>query len=149
MTDELKLLLEKELAILDDAVNVLSYSLEKCAEIGTKDHYTPDELDRYESLTSRFARLSDIVTQKIFRIIDEIDLETQGTVRDRINRAEKKGLIKSAETFVKIRMLRNDIAHEHLPAAIKSIYRKVLALTPELLTSITAIKEYCGKYRDS
>ena len=39
------------------------------------------ELEHFESLTGRFARLSDLLIQKIFRLIDQLDLEDLGTVR--------------------------------------------------------------------
>jgi hypothetical protein len=45
----LSLLLKQQLKLLDDAVNVLTFSEQKCREIGIKDNYTPDELDRFES----------------------------------------------------------------------------------------------------
>ncbi|MCK4620860.1 MAG: hypothetical protein KAT62_01465 [Desulfuromonadales bacterium] len=142
MKDDLLLLLKKELQLIADADAVLSHSLRKCKEIGIKQDYTHDDLDRFEALTSRFARLSDILIQKTFRLIDEIDLESTGTVRDRINRAEKKGLIDSADIFVEIRMLRNDIAHEYLPEAIRDIYARVLDLTPSLLDCVKRVTEY-------
>ena len=75
---------------MDNAVSVLKFSEEKCRAIGIKEEYTPDELDRFESLTSRFARLCDILLQKVFRLVDEIDLDLQSTLRDRINRAARK-----------------------------------------------------------
>lgn len=145
MTEELKKLLEKELQLLDDASQVLGYSFAKCRNIGIKDDYTPEELESFESLCSRFARLSDIMTRKIFRLLAEIALEQPGTVRDRINRAEKWNLIESAETFVDIRIVRNDIAHEYLPEAILDIFKKVLALTPSLLRGVALTMDYGRK----
>ena len=142
MTKDLLLLLKKELQLVADAADILTYSFRKCNEIGIRHDYSHDDLDRFESLTSRFARLSDILIQKTFRLIDEIDLENTGTVRDRINRAEKKELIDSADVFVEIRMLRNDIAHEYLPEAIKDIYARVLDLTPSLLDCVKRVTEY-------
>ncbi|GFO54728.1 hypothetical protein GMSM_17350 [Geomonas sp. Red276] len=146
MTDTQKHLLEQELQLLGDATEVLTYSFDKCAKIGIKAAYLPDELESFESLTSRFARLSDILIQKVFRLIDRLDLETEGSIRDRINRAEKKDLIGSAEIFVEIRMLRNDIAHEYLREAIQELYVNVLSLTPALLDSVERVKKYCEKF---
>ena len=60
-------------------------------------------------LSARFARVSDILVQKIFRLIDILDLEDSGTVLDRINRAEKKDLVGSAREFIEIRELRNRV----------------------------------------
>ena len=132
---------------MDGAANILAYSYERCQEIGFKGDYGYDELDRIEALTSRFARLSDILLQRIFRLIDEIDLESSGTMRDRIHRAEKKGLIGNAHTFVRIRTLRNDIAHEYTPEAIREIYKLVMELTPELLESVSKTRAHCLQYR--
>lgn len=148
MTDQLRLLLVKELKLLCDAREVLEYSLRKCGTIGIKELYEPEELESFESFTGRFARLSDILIQKIFRLVDELDLDAQGTIRDRINRAEKKGLIISSDIFVEIRMIRNDIAHEYLPEAIRDIFGKVLSLAPHLLDSVERTIAYCTKYTD-
>ena len=90
--------------------------------------------------------MSEILIQKIFRLVDELGLETQGTIRDRINRAEKKELIASSDLFVEIRMVRNEIAREYLPEAIRDIFRKVLELTPHLLEGVEKAESYCQKY---
>src|ERR1039457_3503516 len=146
MTEQMQLLLLKELKVLNDARDVLAYSFNKCSAIGIKGKYEPEELESFESFTGRFARLSDILIQKIFRLVDELDLDTQGTIRDRINRAEKKGLIDNSDVFVEIRIVRNDIAHEYLPEAIRDIFGKVLSLTPQLLDGVERTKTHCEKY---
>jgi hypothetical protein len=142
----MRLLLIRELKVLDDARQVLVYSFNKCRAIGIKETYQPEELESFESFSGRFARLSDILIQKIFRLVDELDLDTQGTIRDRINRAEKKGLIISSDVFIEIRMVRNDIAHEYLPEAIHDIFGKVLSLTSHLLDGVERTITYCNKY---
>jgi len=48
VTDQLQLLLEKELKILNDARDVLLYSFNKCNTIGIKDSYEPEELESFE-----------------------------------------------------------------------------------------------------
>lgn len=146
MTDQMRILLLRELKVLDDARQVLLYSFDKCRAIGIKETYQPEELESFESFNGRFARLSDILIQKIFRLVDELDLDTQGTIRDRINRAEKKGLIVSSDVFIEIRIVRNDIAHEYLPEAIHDIFGKVLSLTPHLLEGVERTIAYCKQY---
>lgn len=145
MSRDEKQLLEIEMALLEDSNNMLSYSYNICSNIGLKEKYSLEELDKFEALTSRFARTSDILIQKVFRLIDIIELEIPGTVIDRINRAEKRELISSAEVFKDIRRLRNDIAHEYIPSAIEEIFKRVLKLTPYLIESVENIKEYINK----
>lgn len=139
-------LLQNEIEDLFSARNVLEYSYEKCRTVPVSPGMTSEELESYEALTSRFARLSDIIIQKVFRSIEVLDLEETGSVRDRINRAEKKGLIANADIFIEIRTLRNEIAHEYQSQTILAIFEKVLALTPELLKSIDSISRYAGQY---
>ena len=83
--NNIKETLHQELAALKNARDVLRYSYEKCSRIGVKIDFTYEELESFEALTSRFARLSDIIIQKILRLFDALDLEEPGTVRDRIN----------------------------------------------------------------
>ncbi|WP_353571661.1 hypothetical protein [Candidatus Albibeggiatoa sp. nov. BB20] len=147
MKQKFSILLEQQLPLLDDAAKVLVISQQRCTQIGIKETYTIDELEKFEALTSRFARLCDFVIQKMLRLIDEIDLETQGTVRDRIHRAEKKGLIKSAEQFADCRMLRNEISHEYTQIKMLQIFQNVLEMTPYLLESVDHIKQYCQQFR--
>ena len=140
--ENLKLLLVD----VQKASDVLLYSVEKCQKIPMTEGLSYEGLESYEALTSRFARLSDIIIQKVFRAFDSLDLDDEGTVRDRINRAEKKGIIKSADDFIDIRILRNEIAHEYKTEAIYSIFTKVLELSAALLESVDTIFLYSKKY---
>lgn len=137
-----KQLYKEELKFLEESGAALRYSYKICSEIGIKKEYTLDELDRFEALTSRFARTSDLIIQKIFRLIDILELEQPGAIIDRINNAERRGIILSAETFKQIRALRNQIAHEYLPERLREIFTIVLEFTPELLNTIKRIKFY-------
>ncbi len=144
--NNIKEVLNQELAQLENARDVLQYSYEKCCRIGVKIGFTYEELESFEALTSRFARLSDIIIQKILRFFDVLDLEEAGTVRDRINRAEKKGVVESADDFIKIRILRNEIAHEYKPETIYDIFEQVMDLAPVLLKSVDSLLLYSKRY---
>ena len=138
--------LRRELDELNRARDVLAYSFEKCAIAGVRVDLSNEELESFEALTSRFVRLSDIIIQKIFRYFDVLDLEDGGTVRDRINRAEKKGIIDNADAFVQIRLLRNEIAHEYKSESIYDIFKRVMAMTPQLMESVERIIAYSLRY---
>jgi hypothetical protein len=140
-------LLKSELKLMNDASSILEYSYKKCLKIKLKDQFTLKELDAFENLTSRFARLSDIVIQKVIKTIHAINLDDIATVRDSINVAEKMNLIKSARVMIEIRELRNSIVHEYMPDVIKSIFISILRLTPHLQKDIKLINLYCtAKY---
>ena len=139
-------LLEEQLGLLDKSQSVLEYSYHRCLAIKDKPEFDAQDLERFESLTGRFSRLSDLLIQKMFRLIDSLDLDDEGTVRDRINRAEKKGLIASAEQFVLIRELRNTIAHEYDPIASEQVFLHVLEFCPVLFNTVDKLKQYAKKY---
>ncbi|GFO55597.1 hypothetical protein GMSM_26040 [Geomonas sp. Red276] len=146
--DELNYLADL-LAKLRRASDTLRYSYEICRRIGVKAVYDEEERDRFESLTSKFARLSDLIVKQAIKIIDLLDLESAPeSVRDAINRAEKKGLIASAVTFVEIRKLRNRISHEYVEpdGGIDEIYRAAVAMVPDLFDCVERVHRYSERY---
>lgn len=144
MTDaELLDLLNNDLELLQKAAQVLSKSYHICLKIGLKEHYTFEELTEFEALSSRFARLIDILIQKIFRLIDEMNLAPQGTIRDSINRAEKNRLIDSVDSIVEMRRLRNQVAHEYIIEKLSHLFERIVALSPVLLDCVERTLKYC------
>lgn len=83
-------LLQEDLAGLQLAAGHLQYSIERCRNLIGQEALPPEQLERLESLTSRFARLADLLIQRVFRLIDEIELTSGGSILDRIYRAEKR-----------------------------------------------------------
>ena len=137
--------LQQELAMVDKAKAVLDYSYQLCKKIGLKAVYSNSEQADFEALTSRFGRLSDLLLQKVWRSLFLAELEEDGSVLDRIHRAEKKGLIASADDFVDIRILRNYIAHEYDMREVIDTYRDVLQKTPVLLETVQRLVVYIDK----
>ncbi len=134
-------LLQTELPNVDLAAQHLSYSLERCSELEAWKQPTVEQLERLESLAARFARLSDLLLQRIFRLIDDVELNGASTVLDRIYRAEKRGWAK-ADHLIKIRELRNVIAHEYAADAMSEIYSAIIELSPSLLLATAQTKKY-------
>jgi len=145
---------DKVIAVLKDEIEnanrasaVLSYSYSKCQKIAIKSTYTEGDAEAFEALTSRFARLCDLLLQKVWRVLFIVELEDDGSVRDRLNRAEKKGLIDDAETFIEMRLLRNRIAHDYNMAKMNEIYKEVLGFTPLLLDAINKVHSYLKTHK--
>jgi hypothetical protein len=136
-------LLQEELAGLQLAAGHLEYSIERCRNLIGQEALPPEQLERLESLTSRFARLADLLIQRIFRLIDEIELTGGGTILDRIYRAEKRGWANAAE-LIKIRELRNLIAHEYATEKMRDIYSAVATMSPALLAAVPKVIAYAG-----
>ncbi|WP_022943227.1 HepT-like ribonuclease domain-containing protein [Psychromonas hadalis] len=121
----------------------LQASFSRCNEIKLlQEGLGFEELERFEALTSRFARLADLILQKSIRLIELIELESSGSILDRINKAEKKGLISDSQKYIEIRQLRNSIAHEYDSEALMKIFEDCLTFTPDLLASVESISDY-------
>ena len=135
-----------DLDILDKSLYWLRRSYAICTKIGVKPAYSDEECDAIETLTSRYARTSDIIIQKVFRSIDKVELEDSGTMIDVINRAHKRGLFDSVDEIRTIKDLRNKIAHEYAREDIESVYAQVVNFTPEIFAIAARILIYCSRY---
>ncbi|MEO6455273.1 MAG: hypothetical protein ABIN97_14430 [Ginsengibacter sp.] len=140
------LYLKENLAQVDEAANTLTISIERCKNFIFHNNYTEDQLVELEALTSRFARVSDLLIQKTYKTIDNIEGATPGTVRDRLLNAEKKGLIDSADDFMQIRDIRNTIAHEYEMDALKNIFLFAFKNSHLLIDSVKTAKQYSEKF---
>jgi len=134
-------LLQDELSALGLAAQHLAYSRQRCSSLAALENLPPEQLERLESLTSRFARLADLLIQRIFRLIDDIELIGNSSILDRLYRAEKRGWANAAD-LIKIRELRNLIAHEYAADQMADIYTAVAAMTPVLLDAIPKVTAY-------
>lgn len=134
-------LLQEELAGLQLAAAHLQYSTHRCRDLMGQQALPPEQLERLESFTSRFARLADLLIQRVFRLIDDIELIGGGSLLDRIYRAEKRGWANAAE-LITIRELRNLIAHEYATEKMLEIHTAVAALAPKLLAIVPKVVAY-------
>ncbi|WP_145998627.1 hypothetical protein [Methyloterricola oryzae] len=66
------------------------------------------------------------------RLLDDLELVTRGSLLDRIHRAKQRGWCQAAE-LIRIRELRNPIAHEYADERMAEIYAAVAQLAPEPL----------------
>jgi uncharacterized protein YutE (UPF0331/DUF86 family) len=146
MTADIQAVLRENLDGMRKSVLWLKRSYSKCIRIGVKERYTEDEFDDFENLASRFARMLDIILNKVFRSIDAAELEDGGTLLDVVNRAEKRGIVDSAERVRDLKDLRNDIVHEYETDDLQSVFRQTLDSTPELFTIAEKIERYCERF---
>jgi len=151
VVEHLTELLTSQLALMQAAVQVLEESRSRVAVFADRlgSDLTVSERESCEALTSRFARLNDFLLQRVFRTLDQVELADEGTGLDRLQRAEARGLISSAERWRELRLLRNAIAHDYLIESADRVLRESLATAPELIEtaervgSYVATKGYC------
>lgn len=137
-----KELLWSEWSLLEASVETLTLSINKCSTIGVKNHYSFEEQESFDSLTSKFNRTSDLFTQKVIRTIWMLLHEPFSPFIDMMNLGEKMQILLSAEQMIEIRDMRNQIAHEYIPEAIRDLIPDVIILSEQLIKNI----RFCRKF---
>jgi len=135
-------LVQSEWELLQASVDTLQLSIRKCQLIGRKESYTFEELESFYSLTSKFNRTSDIFVQKVLRSVWMLLHESFIPFIDMMNKSEKMLMLLSADKMIEIRDLRNQIAHEYIPEAIRDLIPEVIELTSQLIENI----ENCRRF---
>ena len=140
-------ILKENLSAVNLSLNRLIYSFEKCSIIGLKNSYSDEEFEAFEAMTSRYARTTDMLINKVLRSLDSVEYIDGGTVIDATYNTEKRG-IADAQDLRKLKDLRNMIAHEYVTERIVRFFDKVLEFTPLLNTVIERLNVYCARYLD-
>jgi len=133
----------KNLEALQKQIFWLNISIQECHTIGIKENYSIDEFGKLETLTSRFSRSIDFLIRKMFRSIDDYELENQGTLIDVVNNAHKRGLISSVEEVRVIKDIRNEIVHEYVEEGLLDVFEDVLKYGEKLLKMMKQTEVYC------
>jgi len=137
---ENRVLLEKQLFWLN-------HSFDEVQKVGLKSEYEVSEFDSYENLCSRFSRMIDFLVRKIFRSIDEVEFENQGTLIDTVNHAHKRGLFENIDVVRQIKDLRNEIAHEYIDDALQDLFEDIVKFTPVLIEMAETTLKYTQQYQ--
>ena len=129
-------LLESNRQILGQAMPSFIRSIEKCHAFDLEAPISFEVEESFDALTSKFARVSDIFTQKVLKSFLILLREDAPTFLDRMNLCEKLGIIPSANDLIAIRDLRNLIAHQYLTENLLEVYKESLNLSLKLLQAI-------------
>ncbi len=73
--------------------------------------------ERVEAFASRFCRLQDTVGDKLLPVWLQALGEKRGAVVDNLDKAEKLGMLESADRWLAIRQIRNQMIHEYIESA--------------------------------
>lgn len=122
-SDSVRAVLETSLLELANARKHLDYSFQQVS--GLPDSLagaTEDQLERVEAFTGRFARAVDLLVNKVLRALDRMELKSEGTLLDVVNRAKKRGLVDRSMDLREMKDVRNIIAHDYAGAKAAEIF---------------------------
>ena len=129
-------LLQTEWQLLKVSLETLQLSVEKCRKIGIKQEYSFEEQESFDSLTSKFGRTSDLFTQKVIRTTWLLMHESFVPFIDMMNICVKMEMLHSTDEMIGIRDMRNQIAHEYIPDALREMVPEVIEMTQQLVMNI-------------
>lgn len=106
-----------------------------------------DEAERTDAFVARFGRLQDTVADKLLPEFLRCLAEPVGAVIDNLDRAEKLGLLNSADEWLASRKLRNRMVHEYVRDAseLADALNQGHLLVPMLVGLARAISADCRR----
>ena len=100
----------QHLATTDQRLFENLFTLEQATRLDAN----PDLAERVEAFVSRFGRLQDTVGDKLLPLLLVALGEKTSSVIDNLDRAERLELIQSADDWMVMRNLRNQMVHEYV-----------------------------------
>ena len=99
--------------------------------------YDQDLAERVEAFVGRFARLQDTLGDKLLPLLLTALGEKITSAIDNLEKAEKLGLIASADDWMIIRQLRNQMVHEYVedPVILISALNTANAFVPLMIAA--------------
>jgi hypothetical protein len=138
--------LKSDFELAERAVEIFSKSVVKSyrlLEEAKTRKLSDDDRETFESLTSRYGRALDFLTQKLLRTIDRLELTDDGSVLDRINRFKKRNVLQDEVNYALLKDLRNQIVHEYILDETDRVVIEVLNYAPLVEDMFLKAKEYC------
>ena len=101
----------------------------------------PDLAERVEAFVGRFGRLQDTVGDKLLPVLLDALGEKSSATIDNLDRAERLELLSSADEWMAMRNLRNQMVHEYVedPAVLASALQSGHAFVPELIATANSM----------
>lgn len=123
----------KHLATTDQRLFGDLFSLEKVARL----EEDPDLAERVEAFVGRFGRLQDTIGDKLLPLLLSALGEKPSAAIDNLDRAERLGLLGSADEWMVMRGLRNQMVHEYVedPVMLSSALQTGHEFVPSLMAT--------------
>lgn len=121
------------------SINWLKISYDKCSKINLKGGFnglTETETESLEALANRFARVVDILLNKVLKSLDLLELEDISRNLDVVIRAEKRAFVDDYNFLIELKDLRNELSHEYIEDFIIDKYKAIMKnIIPVILIS--------------
>lgn len=141
-------LLEAAEAKVARAAVLYRHSAAKLGPFDPMRSYSPDELEPYDALVTRFERAIEVFL-KFFRTVEAFEMAGAGsTVRDCLGLMCKLGLIDQVDQWMEMREVRNRIAHDYLSDKVQGIYGLLIeSYRPIVAEAVTVAHGYVDASR--
>ena len=100
----------RHLATTTERLFTVPFTPQRVADL----EHEPDLAERVDAFVSRFGRLQDTLGDKLLPVLLSALGEKTAAVIDNLDRAERLGLIPSAEQWMEMRKLRNQMVHDYV-----------------------------------
>ena len=133
---------DKHILRIDEALRGLKVDFPITLE--TYQRFDSDQIRCIDQFIFRFSKLQDAIGAKIFRYTLEILEEDVNSLpmRDILNRLERFNIIPSADEWIYIRELRNEIAHDY------PLYEnEIVAILNELVVKVEVVIDIYNKLK--
>lgn len=127
----------KHLATTDQRLFGSSFTPEQALRL----EEDPDLAERVEAFVGRFGRLQDTVGDKLLPLLLAALGENPSAAIDNLDRAERLELLNSADDWMAMRNLRNQMVHEYVedPAILSSALKTGHLFVPDLIATANKI----------
>jgi hypothetical protein len=139
---QIKTNIKDQLENLNMVIVGLNKFYDKCLPFLDKKSKTFEDHESIDSFVIKFARISDIYTQKILTGLVILSFEYFSGFIDKINICEKLNIINCADEMMEIRFTRNKISHEYVSEQVDEIFIQVMQQTPLSLKNINKTLQY-------
>lgn len=111
------------------------------------DNLSNEELRCMDQFLFRFSKFQDAVGQKLFKTLLYVlqeEVENRPFI-DILNRLEKLELLEDKNSWMALRKIRNDLAHEYEDDSdeLSQIINKIFEKRSELIQTFERIKQFC------
>jgi len=155
----INLRMEKLITECDKHVQRMSYAYTKMAlfmplDISRYQQLSDDEVEHIDQFLFRFAKLQDAMGEKLFILMLEFLEEDNPKSKpfiDTLNRLEQLGLLEDKNTWLELRKIRNNIAHQYEddPKQASEALNTIYSVKPTLESIFQTIKTRYISMRDS